>query len=62
MTCQGCANTLQTALGSRLPEGTEVTADHQAGLVTILSIAEIGADEVKDGVERAGFDFGGRAH
>ncbi|HET9893333.1 MAG TPA: heavy metal-associated domain-containing protein [Streptosporangiaceae bacterium] len=61
MTCQGCANTLQAALGSRLPGGTEVTADHEAGMVTISSLAEIGADDVKDAVERAGFDFGGRS-
>lgn len=61
MTCQGCANKLQKVLGSRLPEGSEVTADHQSGKVTILSLTEIGENDVKDAVERAGYDFGGRA-
>lgn len=61
MTCQGCADTLQQVLGSHLPEGTEITADHQAGTVTILSLAAIGEADVKYAVEGAGYDFGGRA-
>jgi copper chaperone CopZ len=61
MTCQGCANTLQSALGSRLPEGSEVTASHESGTVTIISLADVSEADVKDAVERAGYDFAGRA-
>ncbi len=61
MTCQGCAGKLQKVLGASFPGGTDITADHQSGKVTIVSMADIAEMDIKDAVERAGFDFGGRA-
>lgn len=61
MTCQGCANTIQKVLGARFPDGTDITADHAGGMVTIVSMTDIPEADVKDAVERAGYDFGGRA-
>lgn len=58
MTCGGCARSVTTAI-TRVASGVKVAVDLDARTVTVEgAIAE---DAVRQAVEAAGFDFGGRA-
>ncbi|MEN3162172.1 heavy-metal-associated domain-containing protein [Tistrella mobilis] len=58
MTCDGCAKAVRRALGARLPEaGIEI--DRPAGLVTIAGAHDEAV--VREAIDDAGYDFGGKA-
>ena len=59
MTCQGCARTIERVLRSRLPGITEVSADHEAGMVRIASLGALAEGDLRDALTAAGFFLGG---
>ena len=58
MTCGGCARPVTNAVTLALP-GTTVVVDHAAGTVQVDGPHQ--ADQVKQAVEDAGFDYEGVA-
>lgn len=59
MTCEGCENSLRTAVG-KLPGVTAVTASHSAQRIDVDFAGEPDDEAVRTAVEEAGFDFAGR--
>ena len=57
MTCGGCARSVTNAI-TKLAPNARVEVDLPTGIVTVDGAD---ADAVKDAVEGAGFDFGGKA-
>ncbi|GEO41062.1 copper chaperone [Skermanella aerolata] len=58
MTCGGCVRSVTNAITARDSAAT-VEVDLPTGVVTVDG--DLSEDTVKDAVEGAGFDFGGRA-
>jgi copper chaperone len=58
MTCGGCVRSVTNAITAR-DATAKVQVDLTAGIVTVDG--SLSEDTVKDAVEGAGFDFGGKA-
>ncbi|HYE00427.1 MAG TPA: heavy metal-associated domain-containing protein [Alphaproteobacteria bacterium] len=58
MTCDGCANAVARAVMSRVP-AARVLVDLKAATVAVEGDAS--EAQVRDAIEDAGYDFGGRA-
>ncbi len=58
MTCGGCVRSVTNAITAR-DSAAKVEVDLPTGVVTVDG--DLSEDTVKDAVEGAGFDFGGRA-
>jgi len=58
MTCEGCAKAVRRALSSRLPDAV-IAVDQPAGLVTGTGDHEDAT--VREAIDDAGYDFGGKA-
>ena len=58
MTCGGCVRSVTNAITAR-DGSARVEVDLPAGIVTVDG--DLSEDTVKDAVEGAGFDFGGKA-
>jgi copper chaperone len=58
MTCGGCVRSVTNAITAR-DATAKVEVDLPAGIVTVDG--SLSEDTVKDAVEGAGFDFGGKA-
>jgi copper chaperone len=58
MTCGGCVRSVTNAITAR-NSAAKVEVDLPTGVVTVNG--DLSEDTVKDAVEGAGFDFGGRA-
>jgi copper chaperone len=58
MTCGGCVRSVTNAITAR-DATAKVQVDLPAGIVTVDG--DLSEDTVKDAVEGAGFDFGGKA-
>ena len=58
MTCGGCVRSVTNAITAR-DSAAKVEIDLPTGVVTVDG--DLSEDTVKDAVEGAGFDFGGRA-
>ncbi len=56
MTCEGCVRSVTRALENA--RGTEILVDLASGTAAVGTLDE---DTVKQVIEDAGFDFGGRA-
>lgn len=55
MVCNGCENRVINAL--KTSDGVnEVLADHKSGKVTIISVAEVTEDVMKEKIEDIGFE------
>ena len=58
MTCGGCVRSVTNAITAR-NSAVKVEVDLPTGVVTVDG--DLSEDTVKDAVEGAGFDFGGKA-
>ena len=58
MTCGGCVRSVTNAITAR-DATVKVEVDLPAGIVSVEG--DLSEDTVKDAVEGAGFDFGGKA-
>lgn len=56
MMCAGCENRVQNAV--KLLEGVEeVTANHEDGIVKVVSAENVTIESVKEAIEDLGFDI-----
>jgi copper chaperone len=56
MTCQHCVGAVREEL-SRIPGVTDVAVDLSSGAVTVTSDGPVSADDVRSGVDEAGYEL-----